>query len=242
MSEHGMHTLRTSGAWLPWLLGTALGLPLLFAALCWAIYLWSARHVPDTIPASTDRAPATARAQYLAIETGGATRLRRLNPVTFWTTLIVDLRKSPRNTPPDLRLLMSAARLAQSRDTTASTASHRHLASIAWTIDVGRQWSFDQAVDTILAESHFGRDSIGVEAAARAYFGVPASALRPQESLALIALLKGPSWFSLDCNRERFETRYALLAKKLGHDGPAWTPATALSRLRPRACARGVRG
>jgi hypothetical protein len=236
-----MPTLRTSGAWLPCLLATVLGLPLLFMALCWAIYLWSARHVPDAIPASADRAPLTARGQYLALETGGATRLRRLNPVTFWTTMLGEMQKSPRNPSPDLRLLMSAARLAQSRDAAASTASHRHLASIAWTIDVGRQWSFDQAVDTILAESHFGRDSVGIEAAARAYFGVPAGALRPQESLALITLVEGPSWYSLDCKRERFEARYALLAHKLGHDGPAWTPAAALSRLRPRACARGVR-
>lgn len=241
MSEHGTPTLRTSGAWLPWLIGTTFGLPVLFVALCWAIHLWSTRHVPDTISASADRAPETVRAQFLAIETGGATRLRRLNPVTFWTTLIGETQRSPRSMSPDLRLLMSAARLAQSRDLTASSASQRHLASIAWTIQVGRQWSFDQAVNTILAESHFGRGSVGIEAAARAYFGVPASALRPQESLALIVLVKGPSWYNLDCNRERFEARYALLAKTLGHDGPAWTPATALSRLRPRACARGVR-
>ncbi len=242
MSEHGTPTLRTSGAWLPWLLGTAFGLPLLFAALCWAIYLWSARHVPDTIPASASRAPDILRAQFLAIETGGATRLRRLNPVTFWTTLIVDARKSPGNTPPDLRLLHLAARHAQFRDLSSSAASHRYLASIAWTIDVGRQWSFDQAVDTILTESHYGRDGVGIEAAAQAYFGVPPGALRPQESLALIALLKAPSWYDLDCNRERFETRYALIAKKLGREGPAWTPATALSRLRPRACAREIPG
>lgn len=223
MRDRKMPPLRTSGAWLPWLLGTALGLPLLFVALCWAIYLWSAQHVPDTIPASSRRAPIVVRAQFLAVEAGGATRLRRLNPVTFWTAVLGGMQKSP-------------------RDLTAATASHRHLASIAWTIDVGRQWTFDQAVDTILAESHFGRDIIGIEAAARAYFGVPAAELRPQESLALIVLRKAPSWYSLECNRERFEDRYALLAKQLGHDGPAWTPANALSRLRPRACARSVHG
>lgn len=223
MRDRKMPPLRTSGAWLPWLLGTALGLPLLFVARCWAIYLWSAQHVPDTIPASSRRAPIMVRAQFLAVETGGATRLRRLNPVTFWTAVLGEMQKSP-------------------RDLTAATASHRHLASIARTIDVGRQWTFDQAVDTILAESHFGRDIIGIEAAARAYFGVPAAELRPQESLALIVLRKAPSWYSLECNRERFEDRYALLAKQLGHDAPAWTPANALSRLRPRACARSVHG
>jgi hypothetical protein len=237
-----MPTLRTSGAWLPWMLGTALGLPLLFVVLCWGIYLWSAQHVPDTIPASASRAPDTVRAQFLAIEAGGATRMRRLNPVTFWTTSVGEMRMRPRSTTPDLRLLHLAAHLARSRDADPLTQSQRHLASIAWTVDVGRHWSFDQAVDTILAESHFGRDSIGIEAAARAYFGAPAATLRPQESLALIALLRAPSSFDLDCRRERFEARYAQLAETLGKRGPAWTPAHALSRLRSRTCARGVSG
>jgi hypothetical protein len=237
-----MSPLRTGGAWLPWLIAIAVGLPLLFVALCWAVYLWSAQHVPDTIPASASRAPDTVRTQFLAIETGGATRMRRLNPVTFWTTVVGEMRGRPRRAAPDLRLLHSAARLAQSRDTGQRTQSQRHLASIAWTIDVGRQWHFDQAVDTILAESHFGRDSVGIEAAARAYFDVPAAALHPQESLALIVLLKSPSWYDLDCNRERFEARYAQLAETLGERGRAWTPASALSRLRPRPCARDVSG
>jgi hypothetical protein len=237
-----MCILRTGGAWLPWLLGTLFGLPLLFAALCWAVYLWAAHRVPETIPASSSRAPDMVRAHYLMIEAGGATRMRRLNPVTFWTSAIGDMRKSPRNTPPDLQLLLRAARHAQLRDTTAGSASQRHAATIAWAVDVSRQWTFDQAVDTILAEAHFGRDSIGIEAAAQAYFGVPAAALRPQESLALVALMRGPSFFDPDCKRERFETRYAQLAEQLGHGGPAWTPAMALSRLRPRDCARRSAG
>ena len=79
---------------------------------------------------------------------------------------------------------------------------------------------------------------IGIEAAAKFYFGVPLAELQPQESLALIALLKGPSWFDPFCNRERFEQRYAQTVEKLGKTGPEWSAAAALSRLRPIGCAR----
>ncbi len=87
-------------------------------------------------------------------------------------------------------------------------------------VKVSRQWTRDQAVNTILAESWFSGDRsrnevIGIEAAAAFYFGVPPAELQPQESLALIALLKGLSWFDPFCNRERFEKRYAQTVEKL---------------------------
>lgn len=228
--------MKTSRAWLPWAISTAIGVPLLFVALCWTIYAWSARSVPDVLPAAAARAPATVRTQYLAIETGGATRMPRLNPVTFWLEYFTPAKG--RGIAPDMRLLGSAARIAQSRDTVARAEGQRHVAGIAYNIDIGRQWSFEQAVDTVLAESQFGRGSVGIEAAAQAYFGVPAVDLRPQESLALIVLMRAPSWYDPNCRRERFATRYAWAADRLGHTGPQWTPEAALSRMSARACAR----
>ncbi|MFZ5638118.1 MAG: transglycosylase domain-containing protein [Pseudomonadota bacterium] len=228
--------MKTSRAWLPWALGTAIGVPLLFAALCWAIYAWGARSVPRVLPATASRAPATIRTQYLAIETGGATRMPRLNPVTFWLEHFRSAKGG--GVAPDMRLLHSATRLVQSRDTAARTQGQRHAAGIAYSIHIGRQWSFDQAVDTVLAESHFGRGSVGIETAAQAYFGVAASELRPQESLALIVLLRGPTWYDPDCRRERFVTRYAWAVERLGNAGPQWTPEAALSRMSARTCVR----
>ena len=229
--------MRTSGAWRTCLIGPVVGLPLLFVALCFGLYLLSSRYVPDTLPApAAHRAPDTVRAQFLAIETGGATRMRRLDPVTFWIEFA--RLANGREASPEMRLLSSATRHAQFRDATRRSQGERHLASIAWTIDISRQWSFDQAVDTLLAESYFGRDSVGIDAAAQAYFGTAANDLRPQESLALIVLMRGPSFYNLDCQRERFDRRYAWAAQTLGKTGPDWTPAAALARLRPGACVR----
>lgn len=224
--------------WPFWLLGTLSALLLLVIALCFGVYAWSARFVPDEIPASSYRAPDSIRDQYLAVEAGGATSIRKLNPVTFWIDFPMSWRQFPEPPPAEKVLLYRAVRVAQFKHSRARTQGNHHLASIAFAIKISRQWTRDQAVDTILAESGFQKDVIGIEAAARFYFGVPLAELQPQESLALIALLKGPSMFDPSCRRERFERRYAQLVEKLGKTGPEWTAASALSRLRTIECTR----
>lgn len=224
--------------WPFWLLGTLSALLLLVIALCFGVYAWGARFVPDEIPASSYRAPDSIRDQYLTVEADGATGMRKLNPVTFWIDVFMSTRQFPEPPPPEEILLHRAVRVAQFKHSRARTQGDHHLASIAFAIKIGRQWTRDQAVDTILAESGFRRDVIGIEAAARFYFGVPLAELRPRESLVLIALLKGPSWYDPFCNRERFGKRYAQAVEKLGKSGPEWTAAEALSRLRPIECTR----
>ena len=224
--------------WPFWLLGTLSALLLLVIALCFGVYAWGARFVPDEIPASSYRAPDSIRDQYLTVEAGGATGMRKLNPVTFWIDFFMSTRQFPEPPPPEEILLHRAVRVAEFKHSRARTQGDHHLASIAFAIKISRQWTRDQAVNTILAESGFRRDVIGIEAAARFYFGVPLAELQPRESLVLIALLKGPSWYDPFCNRERFGKRYAQAVGKLGKSGPEWTAAEALSRLRPIECTR----
>jgi membrane peptidoglycan carboxypeptidase len=112
----------------------------------------------------------------------------------------------------------------------------RHMTEIALAIRISREWTTDDIADTLLAESFYGRCSIGIEHASQACFGRPAAQLQPQESLALIALSKGPSGYDLDRNPERFRKRYAQLAEKLGHRGPDWSADAALARLTPATC------
>lgn len=224
--------------WPFWLLGTLSALLLLVVALCFGVYAWSARFVPDEIPASSYRAPDSIRQQYLAVETNGATRMRKLNPVTFWIDFFMSTRHFPEPPPPEEILLHRATRVAQFKYSRARTQGNHHLASIAFAIEVSRQWTRDQAVNTILAESGFKKDVIGIESAAQFYFGVPVAELRPQESLVLVALLESPSMYDPICRRERFEQRYAQTVENLGKTGPEWTAATALSRLRPIECLR----
>lgn len=229
--------------WLFWLLRAISALLLLVVVLCFGVYAWGARFVPDDIPASSYRTPDSIREQYLAVEADGATGMRKLDPVTFWIDFFVSTRQFPERPSPEKILLHQAVRVAQFKHSRARTQGHRHLASIALAVKVSRQWTRDQAVDTILAESWFSadrswKDVIGIETAAEFYFGVPLAELQPQESLALIALLKGPSWFDPFCNPELFEKRYAHVAGKLGKTGSEWSPAAALSRLQPIGCAR----
>lgn len=230
--------MSASLRWPHWALVAIIGLLMTFIALCFGIYAWGARFVPDDIPASSYRAPDAIRDQYLAVEADGATNIRKLNPVTFWIDFLVSTRQFPEQPPPEQILLYRATRFAQFKHSRARTQGEHHVASIALAVKVGRQWTRDQAVDTILAESGFRKDVIGIEAAAEFYFGVPLAELKPQESLALIALLKGPGLYDPFCNRERFGNRYAQTVEKLGKTGPEWSAAAALSRLRPIGCDR----
>jgi Transglycosylase len=235
-SPDGVMTVRAR--WLVWLLRTISALLLLVVVLCFGVYAWGARFIPDDIPASSYRAPVSIRDQYLAVEADGATGIRKLNPVTFWIDFFMSTRQFPEPPPPEEILLYRATRVAQFKHSRASTQGEHHVASIALAVKVSQQWTRDQAVNTILAESGFRKDVTGIEAAAEFYFGVPLAELQPQETLALIALLKGPSWYDPFCNRERFAKRYAQTVEKLGKTGPEWSAAAALSRLRPIGCDR----
>jgi Transglycosylase len=231
--------MSASLRWPQWALVALIGLLATFVALCFGIYAWGARFVPDDIPASSYRAPDAIRDQYLAVEADGATSIRKLNPVTFWIDFFVSTRQFPEQPPPEQILLYRATRVAQFKHSRARTQGEHHVASIALAVKVSRQWTRDQAVNTILAESGFRKDVIGIEAAAEFYFGAHLAELKPQESLALIALLKGPSLYDPFCNRERFGKRYAQTVEKLGKTDPEWSAAAALSRLRPIGCDRG---
>lgn len=223
--------------WPLWLLGTAVALVCAYSALCLLAYASGARHLPDTLSPGAYRAPAAIRSQYLAVEVRNATSLPKLNPLTFVPYVMRDWNGDLK--PNDgYGVLMWTARIVQRSDRVAVHPRSHHLPEIATAIKISRQWTLDEAVNTILAESGYRKDVIGIEAAAQFYFGVPASELRPQESLALIALLKGPSVFDPICRRERFEQRYAQAVEKLEKAGPEWTAAAALSRLRPIECTR----
>ena len=235
--------MSASWRWPQWALIVLIGLLVTFVALCFGIYAWGARFTPDEIPASSYRAPDSIRDQYLAVEADGATSIRRLNPVSFWIDVLVSTRRFPASPPPEQILLYRATRVAQFKHSRARTQGEHHVANIALAVKVSRQWTHDEAVNTILVESWFSadrsrKDVTGIEAAAEFYFGIPLAELRPQESLALIALLKSPSFYDPFCNRESFRKRYAHTVDKLGKTGPDWTAAAALSRLRPIECTR----
>ncbi len=223
--------------WLAWLLGIVTSALLLIVAGCFGLYALGARQTPDQLIASNYHAPASIRAQYLAVEANGAQTMPKLNPLTVWIYVYHDVKRDDRSYRA-LQLPIRAARMIIMRDKTPSRAIQHHLAEFSAVIKISRQWTLEQTISTILAESYFGRDVFGVEAAAQLYFGVSAAELRPQESLALVSMLRGPQIFDPLCRRERFDQRYASLAEKLGKTGPDWSASAALARLRPMTCER----
>lgn len=223
-----------------WLLAIPLALIALYTMLCMGLYLAGARHLPDRLEPTAWHATPQLRAQLLQVLAGMAPgeTVPRLDPLTFVPRMALEIHSQR----PGIghrgghRLLLGAARMLYfDRGMHAQGRSH-HLPEIALAIRLSREWTTEQVADTLLAESFYGRCSTGIEQAAQAYFGLPAAQLRPQETLALIALLKGPSWYDLDRNPERFRKRYAQLAEQMGHHGPDWSADAALARLTPAAC------
>lgn len=229
--------LRSSA--LRWLLAIPLALLLLYTLLCMGLYLASARHLPDRLEPTAWRATPQLRAQFLQVEAGmmpGET-VPRLDPLTVVPRLIHHVDPG---TPEDAfmrgwRLLSSAARLRSPARLRVRNLD-RHSVEIALAIRISREWTTDRIADTVLAESFYGRCSFGIEQAAHAWFGRPLARLQPQETLALVALLKWPSGYDPDRNPERFRERYERLTAQLGHRGPAWSAERALARRIPPAC------
>jgi len=69
--------------------------------------------------------------------------------------------------------------------------------------------SKDQIFGDYLNTVYFGRGAYGIEAAAQAYFGVPASKLTVAQGAMLASLLKSPEGMSPDRNPDRLKARWA---------------------------------
>jgi membrane peptidoglycan carboxypeptidase len=76
----------------------------------------------------------------------------------------------------------------------------------------------------------------GLRRASAYFFGVAPDDLRPQQSAALIAMMRSPIAYSPYCARERFAQRYLRVVETIGERGAAWSADSALARLRPREC------
>lgn len=224
---------------LRWLLAVPIALLLAYTLLCMGFHLAGARHLPDRLEPARWQATPELRAQLLQVQAGMAPgdTVPELHPLTVVPRLVhhIDPRKPDDAFARGWRLLSIAARQRSPAGLRVRNLD-RHGIEIALAIRLSREWTTDQIADTLLAESFYGRCSVGIEQAAHAWFGRPLAELRPQETLALVALLKGPHWYDPDRNPERFRQRYAAVAAQLGHHGGAWSADAVLARRVPAAC------
>ncbi|MBD9468464.1 transglycosylase domain-containing protein [Pseudoxanthomonas sp. PXM01] len=230
-------------AWIRALLGTLLALAVLVVGLCFGLYAYGVSGLPDDLEPTRYRAAPELRALYLDMEAGGIEDVPRLNPLSVWSYGL--WHNAGRQREPlgsQLRLLGHAGRaLMIRREAGQAGATRWHLINLAATIEVSRHWRMDRMVDTLLAESGFGRNATGIEQAAHAWYRRPLAELVPEERLLLIALMKGPSYYDPCRNPERFGQRYRdLAARATGFDPDAALPR-AVARLSPPDCAERLK-
>jgi penicillin-binding protein 1A len=84
---------------------------------------------------------------------------------------------------------------------------------------VEQSLSKDEILELYLNAVFLGRGAWGIEMAARAYFGKPASALELEEGALLAGLTKGPNHLSPDRRPERARERLAYVMSRLREDG-----------------------
>jgi Transglycosylase len=87
-----------------------------------------------------------------------------------------------------------------------------------WT---SRNWSAEQALTTILVRSYYGHDLYGLDAAARAYFGLPASSLTPFETAQLVALTRSSSRYDPWCATTASRTRATEISGREVSESPS---------------------
>ena len=84
----------------------------------------------------------------------------------------------------------------------------------------------DEILELYLNSIYLGRNSWGIELAARSYFGKPASQLTLTEGATLAGLTKGPNYYSPDRHPERAQERLAYVLSRMQEDGSV-TPESA---------------
>jgi len=84
----------------------------------------------------------------------------------------------------------------------------------------------DEILGLYLNSIYLGRNSWGIELAARSYFGKPASQLTLAEGATLAGLTKGPNYYSPDRHPERAQERLAYVLSRMQEDGSI-TPESA---------------
>lgn len=221
-------------AWPGWVLATALSLGLAIAGVLYGIYALGASAIATPLTPSSYRAPVAIRQQYLSVEAPGISSLPKLNPLTFWIAWFRAASDPDSSARAQLRLISLAGGAFPLAERGGS--GRYHAAEIAKTVMISRSWSLQQTADTVLAKSYFGRDAYGLEAASHAYYGLPATRLKAEQSLALIALMKGPNYYDPACKRERFERRYLQAASLASMRTDHGAPSRALLGLLPAVC------
>ncbi len=84
----------------------------------------------------------------------------------------------------------------------------RKLREIVLAVKLDRKYSKDEILEFYLNTIYFGRGAYGIEAAAHAYFGVPAAALTAPQAAVIAGLIRAPSALDPRVDKEAAATRF----------------------------------
>ena len=228
-------------AWPKWIVGVVLVPIAALVSLVYSLYWYGASALPQELPRAQHSYSDNVRAMYWASLGGeGPMRVERLDPlkVCWKAYTVIRADTSPLRPSASHSLLSGAARSIAFDPDQRLPTPRRIAAEVAAMIRLSNEWRPEQIADYTLDEAWFGRGARGLRAAAPAYFGVPTNQLTRAETIALVGLMKGPSYYDPMRNHERFKKRYVYLASKLGVDPAHIDPERDLARLKPAATAR----
>lgn len=205
-----------------------------YVLLCLGLYAWGLQGRPHAFRAPPPVLPTALVEQVAAMEGLDHQPLSRLDPVTLMPRFWLEAgSQEPRSRWQATVATVSRVRPPPSE--ASAGGARRHLTQMADAIYVSRHWSREQVLSARANAAYYGRDAHGLEAAARAWFGLPLTQLRPAEVTALWTLQWAPSSVDPFCQRDRFEARYALLAKRVQGVDPA-DVQSAINRMSATVC------
>src|SRR3954451_22990885 len=91
----------------------------------------------------------------------------------------------------------------------------RKLTEACLAVQLDKQWSKDRILETYLNDVYFGQQAYGIEAAARAYFGVHAKDLKLEQAALLAGLPQAPSSYDPLNRPDAAKTRRAEVLRAM---------------------------
>ena len=95
----------------------------------------------------------------------------------------------------------------------------RKLEEVYLAVQLERRCTKDEILEMYLNYVYFGRGAYGIEAAAQAYFGIPASELTAAQGASLAAIIKAPSLYAPHLHPENNVQRQRYILKTMQENG-----------------------
>jgi len=137
--------------------------------------------------------------------------------VNFYEHFGVDFKAIVRAVLTDLKIMKPlygastiSQQLIRSSFLTLEKTIERKTKEIILALELDRRYSKDQILEWYLNQIPFGRNSYGVEAASQAYFKKSVSEISLIEAATLAALIKAPSFYSINLNELLIRRNYIL--------------------------------